>query len=296
MTEPTRRPTPYVGVSGITTEAEASAILAMWPATAPPRSLMLGVLTSAKVLQGGARNARSAAPADFRRIFQPDRRVLNLVHYFTTTQDTLELDLLRCLRTPACDGAQINVAWPSPEALSTVRLQSPAWTRLVLQVGPKMLADFHRSIVAELVDREYRGIATDVLIDVSAGKGLALDPKRAREMVEAMAAWNLDISIGIAGGLCAETLPAFAPLLRWREVEFGTCDRCHNEPCVGGRTDAEIAVAQLDDGWICERCHARWIGPVSIDAEGRLRNHRDELDLDKVRAYLEVAARIMGWA
>lgn len=295
MTATTTRPPPYVGVSGITTEAEARAILSMWPARAPVRSLMLGVLTSAKVLGGGERNPRSAAPEDFTRIFQPDRRVLNLVHYFTKDQDTIEPHLLECLRTPACDGAQINVPWPSTEALSAVRLQSPDWTRLVLQVGPKMLTDFHYGVVAELVDREYRQIITDVLIDVSAGKGVAIDPKRAREMIEAVRAWNQDLAIGIAGGLCAETLPALAPLLRWQEVERGECDRCHNEPDIGGRTEQEIPVASLDDGWICQRCHARWIGPVSLDAEGRLRNERDELDLDRVRAYLDLAVRLQGW-
>lgn len=38
------RPPPYVGVSGITTPEQAQAILDMWPASAPPQSLMIGVV------------------------------------------------------------------------------------------------------------------------------------------------------------------------------------------------------------------------------------------------------------
>lgn len=107
-------------------------------------------------------------------------------------------------------------------------------------------------IELHVADREYRGLITDVLIDVSAGKGVPIDPAKVRGIVEAMRTWNANLGIGIAGGLCAETLPAVADLVREYDL--------------------------------------------SIDAEGRLRNDRDELDLEKVRAYLGAAARIRGWA
>lgn len=251
------RPPPYVGVSGITTPEQARAILNMWPASAPPQSLMLGVLTSAKVLAGGERNARSPAPESFASIFQDDPRALNLVHYFTKDPTTLDADLLRCVDGDLCDGAQINVAWPPPEALQGFQRYAPKLIRTVLQIGPKMLADYHYGVVAELVaDREYRGLITDVLIDISGGTSTPtsepIDPRWARKMVEAVRVWNPYLGIGIAGGLCAEALPSVAAL-----------------------------VAEHD---------------LSIDAEGKLRNARDELDLGKVRAYLNAAAAMWGWA
>jgi len=291
------RPHPYVGVSGITTPEQARALLDMWPATAPPQSLMLGVLTSQKVMGGGERNARSPAPKNFARIFQEDPRVLGLVHYFTKDPLTLGNQLLNAtaLAGMMCHGAQINVPWPPPEQIKVFR-DFGDYERVVLQVGPKMLSYYHHTLVAEVIDREYHGLITDVLIDVSAGERVPIDPTRAREMVESMRARNPNIGIGFAGGLCAETLPAFSELLAWHEVEYGMCDRCRNEPDVGGQIEEEIPVAKLENGWICKRCHARDIGPLSIDAEGRLRNDRDELDLEKVRAYLCAAANLWSWA
>lgn len=195
------------------------------------------------------------APEDFERIFQRDHRVLGLIHYFTKDTETLGNQLLSATASGGmgCDGVQINVSWPPPDQILIAR-DFGDYGRVVLQVGPKMLSSCSSpAIVAELVaDREYRDIITDVLIDVSAGNGVAIDVESAREIVEAVRAWNNDIGIGIAGGLCAETLPAVTALVREYDL--------------------------------------------SIDAEGRLRNEHDELDLDKVRTYLGAAAAMWGWA
>lgn len=156
------------------------------------------------------------------------------------------------LRPVGCDGVEINVPWPPPEQIDHFRQYSDC-SHVVLQIGPKMLeGPYKLEVVAELVaDREYRWLITDVLIDISGGTGKEIGLPFARRMVECLRAWNQDLGIGIAGGLCAETLPVFADIVR----EHG----------------------------------------LSIDAEGKLRNERDELDLDKVRAYLDSAARIWGW-
>ena len=210
------RPPKYVGVSGITTPEQAQAILDMWPGSAPPQSLMLGVLTSEKVQRGGERNPRSPAPEDIHRIWPADPRALNLVHYFTKDSSTLAEQILRVVGHPCdlCDGVQINVPWPPPEQIVEFLKWAPKLIRVVLQVGPKMLADYHHTVVAELIEREYRGLITDVLIDVSAGNGVSIDPAWAREIVEAFRAWNPDLGIGIAGRLCAMTLHGVADLVR----------------------------------------------------------------------------------
>ncbi len=256
------RPPTYVGVSGITTAAQAKAILAMWPDTAPPLSLMLGVLTSQKVMSGGERNKRSANPEDFPAIFQADPRALNLVHYFTKEPDTLAGQLLRRgahlrqLRTwldpEVCDGVQINVPWPPTEQLVEYRQCAPSMTRVVLQVGPAALGDLSAEAIVSRI-ASYRGIITDVLFDASGGTGKQwTDPILRWRVLSMLRAWAPDLRLGIAGGLCSATLPDVASLI----AEYG----------------------------------------LSIDAEGKLRNDRDELDLEEVRAYLDAAASIHGWA
>ena len=99
---------------------------------------------------------------------------------------------------------------------------------------------------------KYCDVVTDILVDASGGHSKDIDPFFAAAMVRTIRAEvGPTVGIGIAGGLCAETLPTVAALV----------------------VDHDL----------------------SIDAEGRLRNDRDELDLDKARAYLNAAAAMWGW-
>jgi len=260
------KPSQYVGVSGVTTPEQARALLAAWPADAPAQSLMIGALTSQKVLAGGERNARSPAPEDIAEIFQTARqaglrprapwesflvpRALNMIHYFTKDTTDLGEQLLRACAHGGepCDGVQVNVPWPDPEQLLHF-LNYGGWERVVLQIGPKAMEyDFAAEDLTGTL-RAYAGIITDVLLDVSAGRGLPIDPRCARGWVAAIRGTFPDLGIGIAGGLYAETLPAVADLVR----EYG----------------------------------------LSIDAEGRLREDRDDLDLGKARAYIAAAAPLI---
>jgi hypothetical protein len=244
------KPPPYVGCSGITTPEQAHALLAAWPADAPAHSLMIGVLTSQKVLAGGERNARSPHPDLIWPCLSTDARALNLIHYFTKDPSTLAQQLNYAVQHGGgrCDGVQINVPWPPIDQLAEFQRAVPEWTRVVLQVGPRAIAGRTIAQVA-LAAKGYREVVTDLLIDVSGGNGVSLDPELALDLVCAVRSMCPDLGIGIAGGLCAKTIPAIAHL--HREVE------------------------------------------LSIGAEGRLRNDRDELDLDKARAYLAAAAPLV---
>ncbi len=74
----------YVGVAGITSREQAEEVLRAIP-PGFQRRVALGVLASAKTLAGGPRNPRSPHPDDIARIFPDDPRALNLVHFFTRT-------------------------------------------------------------------------------------------------------------------------------------------------------------------------------------------------------------------
>lgn len=279
------KPSQYVGVSGVTIPGQARALLAAWPTDAPAQSLMIGVLTSQKVLAGGERNARSPAAGDIAELFQTARqaglrprapweslvvpRTLNMIHYFTKDTTDLGEQLLRACAHggETCDGVQVNVPWPDPEQLLHF-LNCGGWERVALQIGPRAMV--HDSTAEDLTRtlRAYEGIITDVLLDMSAGRGLPIDAERARGWSAAIREAFPDLGIGIAGGLCAETLVmSYCEECQWRRE--GVC------PGHGAIPDLI-------------RSHG-----LSIDAEGRLRNDRDELDLDKARAYLAAAAPLV---
>lgn len=262
----------YVGVSGFMSSTEVRAALEAFPDCG--RQLMVGVLASSKTLCGLPNKYPRRYPQRevIAGIFVDDPRALNLVHVATdgdrSTIDgkfiPIEIDLWRGFEAggPLCHGVQLNGATPRlrPEALHAFKAMCPTAKRIVLQVGPRWLdarskADgFLKSLAM------YAGTVTDILLDVSGGNGKAIKIETARELVvdarRSLSHWGVtadQMAIGIAGGLCAETLPGIRGLLEEQ-------------------------------------------APLSIDAEGRLRDDADgggNLDLAKVRAYLETAGRVV---
>lgn len=237
---------PYIGVSGFMSQAEVRTALASFPDCG--RQLMIGVLASSKTLVGQTNRYPLRYPTikAWRGIFVNDVRCLNLLHYSADRSPSQsDLACLHALGGPALHGMQFNGAWPSPHNARVAR-----WAfhwRIILQVRGFLSGD---AIVRVL--RPYRDIATDVLLDSSGGSGHALDIELTRRWVDDIRSANLGFGIGIAGGLCAETIPDIAALMR--------------------------------EG-------------VSIDAEGRLRDDADDggnLDIDKVRAYLDAASKALS--
>lgn len=262
----------YVGVSGFMSSAEVCAALEVFPACG--RQLMVGVLASSKTLCGLPNKYPRRYPlaADIAGIFVDDARALNLVHVATdgdkSTVDgkliPIEIDLWRGFLAggPLCHGVQLNGATQRlrPEALHAFKAMCPTAKHIVLQVGPRWLdarsaADSFMKSLAR-----YAGTATDILLDVSGGNGRLINPETARELVvdarRSLAHWGIAadrMGIGIAGGLCAETLPGIRGLLE----EQGPLS-----------IDME--------------------GRIRDDADGG-----GNMDLDKMRAALAVAGRVV---
>lgn len=245
---------PYIGVTGFMTSNEVLYALSCVPESSH-RKLMVGVLGSQKTIFMGSQNRwpnRYPDPGDIGSIFQRHPSALNLVHYNTKNPETLLRQMLMVtqLGGPNFQGFQLNVAWPLPQALEAYRGAYPEM-HIVLQVGGgafKEISDSPENL-AERVADEYVGLIDYLLLDPSGGFGKPFDPTRAREYLEALEARNLDIGLGVAGGLSSTTLDL-----------------------------VELLADDFPD--------------LSIDAESRLRDEDDTLDLDLTGDYIRTALQI----
>lgn len=241
-------PPSYIGVSGLTSRAEGLAALAAFPSGG--RQLMVGVLASEKTLAGQKNRYFRRYPRveSIAGIFTDDPRCLNLVHYGADAPpDGDMLARLFELAGPLCHGFQFNGAWPYAydlERLHERAARCGRTLRVVLQVRvPNRLGT---ATVAWPSPAHYAGLFSDVLLDASGGEGRAFDYAYAETWVEECRSRLGDkIGIGVAGGLCAETLATVAPLL----ADGISCDaegRLRDGADGGGRLDLERVKAYLE--------------------------------------------------
>jgi hypothetical protein len=210
---------PYVGVTGFMTPQEVRAALRCHnPASG--RKLMVGVLASAKTLRGETNRYPNRYPKteNIGDIFQGHRNALNLVHYSSDESEDLSEQLPRLIKSsgPHLDGFQLNVCWPETGALKRFHALTAHKYRIVLQIGKRAMEEvtFQPKALAERVaDYVKNDVIDDILIDASGGKGQPLDARIARDYLRAIAARDFDINLGVAGGLCAETLRSISHLL-----------------------------------------------------------------------------------
>jgi phosphoribosylanthranilate isomerase len=186
-------------------------------------------------------------------MFQESQDCLNLVHYNTRDQHGLTHQLEDVLgwAGPLCDGIQLNIAWPDPRAIQSLRLAKPR-VKIVLQInrGAMEACDNDAIRVASRVGEQYASLVDYVLVDFSGGKGEPFEPIHTMaylaELKHQRECAGASYQLVVAGGLCAENL---------------------------NRLLAPIT---------------QMIPSISIDAEGGIRTD-DTLDIEKVLAYLEAA-------
>ncbi|MGK3995019.1 hypothetical protein [Sorangium sp. So ce1024] len=240
-------PLPYCGISGLVSRTEVLAALAAFPDCG--RQLMVGVLASEKTLAGQTNRYFRRYPKveNISHVFVDDPRCLNLLHYGADTPpDATTLIRLFELAGPLCHGFQFNGAWPYRADL--FRLHEAAAhrgrdLRVVLQV--RVPNRQGTATVTWPSHGHYGGLFSDILLDASGGTGRAFDYSYAETWVEEVRARYGDkIGVGIAGGLCAETLAPVAPVL----AEGASCDaegRLRDGADGGGRLDLDRVKAYL---------------------------------------------------
>lgn len=224
---------PYIGVSGVVTNAEASMLVGMQQSIKP--RIAMGVLMSEKALFRGELNPRTPRPEDMNALFRAGTGLLRYVHYFSRTRSNLihQLDQLMTHAHQA-DGLQINIPWPPVAVTQWFRRMWPD-KRLILQLGKSSFEQEHGD-VHRVIERvhAYMPDVTDVLLDMSGGTGEAMALVwTANTLDELRTLRRRGLGVGIAGGLgtktsidnIAEIAVEFAPLsinaesaLRTRDV------------------------------------------------------------------------------
>jgi hypothetical protein len=268
-----RKRNPYFGVTGIMGVMQAHAVVQAfgkaWGGATPTHDLMLGALVSSKTLSGRGNKYPLRYPelSAIRACFIRAPGVINLVHYATggATGSALCTDMENAMAYGgiACDGIQINAVWPDHGAVRALRQFSPEGRarRIVLQIGPGALEEmlYNPEAIAKRVARDYTRSVTDVLVDVSGGRGIAVDEANRAKLNSLLRDLVImgDWTVGMAGGLDGEALRHPETRAAWRQHLLA-----------GG----------------------------SIDAEGRLRDGAKgggNLDKARVLGYLQAAADLV---
>jgi len=249
------RPKPYIGITGFTARSQINAVLADGLPAVSDQLVMVGLLISSRTMRGETNKwpNRYPKPGDLEHVFVNDKRLLNLIHFNTNIKDLpVLLDHMRVaqeLAGPACNGFQLNIAWPDPEVLEKYKRAPGDNNTIVLQCGSKAMAE--AGDVFRLATRlhKYDGLADYVLIDPSGGLGKDFNYADMYATLETLFCdAPQTMGIGIAGGLSPDNLDRLRPLLE--EFEF------------------------------------------SIDAEGKLRDKDDHLDITVASSYLREAAQL----
>ncbi len=240
----------YVGITGFMSKNEIQSVLDSMPQDSN-RLLMVGVLASLKTLRGEKTKWPNRYPGVGRisEIFVRNRRALNLIHYNTKEPESLAEQLVEMTKLGGenFEGFQLNLTWPSHDAILAYH-KVCGGKFIVLQIGGKAMkkdgvTDYLPKELAEKVSW-YEHLVDYVLLDPSGGYGIPFDTGKARTYLDALKGYNLDLSLGVAGGLSPTTLNLVEPLL-----------------------------ADFPD--------------LSWDAEGKLRDKEDNLDIKEAREYVQ---------
>lgn len=223
-----RRP-PYIGITGFMTADEISKLRAATPNMLHrdagfPHVFMCGILASWKSLAHQAVDQPGRYPKleDIHRITLPGMldygdylKVEYFIHY-NSKQPELDKQLRRlkevCGRV---NGFQLNIVWPVADELKRWREDFSFPPRLVIQVSRKAYeaaGATPQALVRML--RAYDGVMTDILYDMSGGRGVEIDPASALPVLEELhQVFGASTRIGVAGGLGPETLWKLEPLI-----------------------------------------------------------------------------------
>ena len=206
---------PYIGITGFMSLNDAMQVLDAISVNMD-RLVMVGVLASLKTMRGAQNKWPNRYPVmdKIADIFPDHPLALNLIHYNTKEKDTLGDQLVAMTGFGGANmhGFQLNIAWPLLDVLRRYRKEH-ATKQIVLQVGGYAFEVVNHSpeqLAAKVA--EYDGVVEYVLLDPSGGYGKPFDPERARDYLQALKAQNLEMGLGVAGGLSPTTLDLVRPL------------------------------------------------------------------------------------
>lgn len=253
------RPMPYIGITGFTDNSQIKTVMTITLRQLYYPLTMIGVLVSDKTLRGEESKwpKRNPPKEKLASIFEPYANTLNLIHYHTQDQEHLidQLQSVDRLVGDHCDGYQLNMPWPDPRTLERYLSKCALLRRkraIVLQCGRRALEKFDH------------------------------DPKRIAKEVFGNYEGIVDyVLIDPSGGKGQEFDTSFAFECLYELMNAGR----NIGPGIAGGLSAKNVWDKLVPIWqdMPER--------FSIDAEGRLRDENDELDVEKCKTYIQSACR-----
>jgi hypothetical protein len=249
----------YIGVTGFTKREQVANFLELIPDS--PRETMIGVLASYKSLRGIPQNPlrakRTPSNEELSRIFVPHLNTLNLIHYNSEPGQggTIAEDMLRLegLVSEELDGFQLNLCWPNPNEVEKFRKHSQI-KHLNGVYAARIVLQIGRRAIEEL-----GGSPDGVAERVKDWYGGIIDT----------------VLFDFSGGLGKD--------LYMKELgEFLLCAQNHGlEVGVAGGLGPDSM--HLLNSTACD------VFIKNIDAEGKLRNSQNELDIGKALLYYNQA-------
>jgi hypothetical protein len=252
------RPQSYIGVTGFTNEAEIREVLLAYPSDARHR-LMVGVLMDNQTLAGkkNEQPARYPERGAIAQIFVEHRNALNLVHYHTSSRgDVLLAELMaaRRLAGPRCHGFQLNVKWPDPATLRA----------------------YHQS--NKVAAKPQR----DVIV-LQCGPAAMAETAGATELARRVTAYNGLVDYALVDPSAGRGEPFNAP---FASEAFGEISKV--APDIGLGVAGGLSAETVGELSALLRTYADF----SIDAEGRLRDSNDNLNIAAAIAYSKAANKL----
>lgn len=251
---------PYIGITGFTSAEEVKSALEIFEREKKslPHLLMVGVLASIKTLHGQTNRHPNRYPKieNIFKIFINHPSALNLVHYASNSTDLLFEQLMAITELIGPDlfhGFQLNIPWPDKKELCFFKKRYPD-KKIVLQISRRVIEDSENNA---LILRHEIGRNYYNLIDY-----ILLDLSGGRGKL-------FDI-LNIKRYLLAMKHDSY-----FNNIEFGVA---------GGLSGETIETIKPLFAEFPDLC---------IDAEGRLRDKNDYLDMSAVKKYISGAIKLL---
>lgn len=198
---------PYVGVAAVRTQQHVEHLVAYADALPGWQVLACGIQVSDKTLRGEPNRHPTVFPpaAELRQLVPPNEveGVEFHIHFSPDERGHLKEKLQRIadLVGASVQGLQLNQSYPDPEAVAWWRITFPL-QRIILPITRKMVAAANENpIVIYQELQRYDGTVTDLLFDLSGGRGQLLQAELAASYLGLIRARWLSLRIGAAGGL-----------------------------------------------------------------------------------------------
>ncbi|MBS3147255.1 hypothetical protein J4219_00050 [Candidatus Woesearchaeota archaeon] len=251
---------PYIGITGFKTAQEVQAMNLAFERTEEINyTAMYGFISSTKRMKKPEEQGNeSPALAELEHILRcVPANALHALHYFTEEAQNVAREVTdittRYDPESRLKAVQLNLTWPSPKQVELIRAHG---LEVILQL-PRSATEGKTPSEIATKAKEYNGLANYILVDPSGGLGIEFEPKRAAEIMHAVAS-EIPAIVGAAGGLSAENV--FDRVITMRDLY-------ENTPHTATR---------LTNGFC-------------IDAQGKLRNKKEtvnEIDIEKAQKYV----------